>query len=76
MRTRTAPRPGPRLVAIYSTYGKLLGRAPLACLYAWGQASFAIGPDGQQYNKRRRGAPDDDYCWPLDPTDEPEGGDL
>jgi hypothetical protein len=53
-------------VAIYSTFGKLLGRAPLACLWAWPQASFAIAANGQQWNKPPKGPPDDDYCHPLD----------
>ena len=68
-------KPGPRLVAIYSAYGRLLGRAPLACLYAWGQASFAIAPNGQRFVKPSKAPPDDDYCWPLDGDDDsPKGG--
>ena len=41
----------PRLVAIYSRHGYLLGRAPLACLFAWNQAAFAIGRNGKRYVK-------------------------
>lgn len=73
MRSMTVPSVL-RHVAIYSVYGRLLGRAPLACLYAWPQASFAIATDGTRHVKPRRGAPDDDYCWPLDDDDAPKGG--
>jgi hypothetical protein len=64
--TRVA-RPGPRLWAIYSTHGKLLGRAPLGFLFTWPAASFAIGADGSIRHKPRKPAvPDDEYCFPLD----------
>jgi hypothetical protein len=66
--------PALRLVSIYSAHGKLLGRAPLACLYAWSQAAFAIAPNGQQWSKPPKGPPDDEYCHPLDIGG--EGGDA
>ena len=55
-----------RLVAIYSERGYLLGRVPLAFLYRWPQASFAIAPNGERFLKPCRCVPDDEYCYPLE----------
>lgn len=69
--SRETRPPALRLVSIYSTFGKLLGRAPLACLYAWPAASFAIAPNGRIIHRPRRPAvPDDEFCFPLEPDQE------